>query len=130
MGRVFKHNFTYADEAGRNVSLVYEAEHGEHVRIVPLDDEAGLESFGGNVTSADIVNMTFASAAHADSFHARVAPGGGRRRALGLRTPPRRGLRFLSGLHLAARGGRAESVGRGRKRLRAPSQVAVSERYV
>ena len=69
MGRVFKHNFTYADEAGRNVSLVYEAEHGEHVRIVPLDDEAGLESFGGNVTSADIVNMTFASAAHADSFH-------------------------------------------------------------
>ena len=26
MGRVFKHNFTYADEAGRNVSLVYEAE--------------------------------------------------------------------------------------------------------
>ena len=75
MGRVFKHNFTYADEAGRNVSLTYEAEHGEHVRIVPLDDEAGLESFGGNVTSADIVNMTFASAAHADSFHARVAPG-------------------------------------------------------
>ena len=41
MGRVFKHNFTYADEAGRNVSLTYEAEHGEHVRIVPLDDEAG-----------------------------------------------------------------------------------------
>ena len=75
MGRVFKHNFTYADEAGRNVSLTYEAEHGEHVRIVPLDDEAGLESFGGNVTSAEIVNMTFASAAHADSFHARVAPG-------------------------------------------------------
>jgi hypothetical protein len=77
VGRVFKHNFTYADEAGRNVSLVYEAEHGEHVRIVPLDDEAGLESFGGNVTSADIVNMTFASAAHADSFHARVVLVGG-----------------------------------------------------
>ena len=48
MGRVFKHNFTYADEAGRNVSLTYEAEHGEHVRIVPLDDEAGLVSFAGS----------------------------------------------------------------------------------
>ena len=74
-GRVFKHNFTYADETGRNVSLVYEAEHGEHVRIVALDDEAGLESFGGNATAAEIVDMTFTSAAHAESFHARVGPG-------------------------------------------------------